>query len=200
LRRHALDDNVPTDGRQQEPDHKMQISEVRCVIAPEVKLTEEGLRKLQDPVWRQAAPGPLATASSSALLILAGMLGGDRLTIGDRVLRLWGAEHQFTGPCPVTKATTLGAAIAAVLEEPRIRGRLQWLQIDPTNEAATLEWNGGRRSVFHPHDPAEWRRRVANLRSRTGAIPIKRLPGGSFDKIAAKYEEMVRAEANQQPA
>lgn len=189
---------------------KMQLSEFRPHIAANCTRSDPALAEMQKWLYRSTVlrddglighrgrgAGPPATYRTISMLILCAMVG-ERGTVADRVERLWCAEHQFTGPCPITKASILAEALVAVLQNRSIRAKLRWLDLDLRHDAAILVWMKGRPSVFHPHDPAEWARRVANARAATGVILIKRLPGGAFDKLAQKFEEMLRHEATGQ--
>jgi hypothetical protein len=192
----------------------MQLSEIRPDIAAETGRPPQSLREFQNDLYasdrlraaglaghRGRDTGPVATYSTVAMLILGAMLG-DRRTLASRVERLWFAEYHPIGHCRISRSASLGEALGAVLLDANIRRKLLHFDIDVANDAGLLVWEPrlGRPSVFHPHGPEEWARRVAAVRVAKGmTMTLRRLPAGSFDKLAARFEEVQRQEAIARP-
>jgi hypothetical protein len=178
----------------------MQMSELRREVAPLVGLTDGTLRILQQGLYGvaefQAAGlkgragdvgdrGLLVTNSSSALVILAGMLGKDRETIGARVLQLWQAQSISRTGNPLERCKTLGAALTRFLARADVREHLDYIELDRDIPDMTVVLDKGSRVVFSPLKPKQWTRRMEAMFARGTVTDVRRLPRTTFDKVAA---------------
>jgi hypothetical protein len=188
----------------------MQLSEIREGIAPLFLTTNQAMHQRQKELYREPLlraeglvghrgrdSGPPATYKTTAILVIAGLLGQNRFTIGRRTTRLWTARYERIGaPCPITGATTLGGALAAILSQPKLCGKLDYIELAHEYEAVSLVWRKGLPSLFHPHSAAEWQRRRQEAIDHGGEFThITKLPGGSMRKIAILLDEADRSEA-----
>ena len=187
----------------------MQISELRRELAPLCLMAEGTLRNLQQelygvPELRAAGlkgragdvgdRGLLATTSSSALLLLTAMLGKDRNTIGERVLRLWKARSMTLPGHALDRCKALGPLLTLLLTRADIRARVDFLEVNHAVPDFLVMFKDGARLFYAPYKtPAQWKRRI-------DAIPTlsskSTLPAAALDKIAALIASGKAAEKN----
>lgn len=165
-------------------------------LVPILGLADDTLRQFQDRVWshmRDCVPELVdrhlfASDASTALLMLAGLLAGDRDTIADRTARLWAARFIDQYGNPPWRWDTAGEALTALLRSPAARQSLDYVEIHPLIPDISICWDVETAwLVFAPFpDWDPWAARVAEI-EQTGVVqrPV-RLPGTAFDKIAAK--------------
>jgi hypothetical protein len=179
----------------------MQISELRRELAPLCLMTEQSLRHLQTGLYGVAEfratglkgragdignRGLLATNSSSALVILAGMCGKDRETIGARVLKLWEARPISRTGNLLERNRTLGACLTMILARADVREHVNYIELDRDVPDMTVVLDkGGSRVVFSPLKPKQWTRRMEAIFARGTVSDVRRLPRTAFDKVAA---------------
>ena len=176
----------------------MRLAQLRSKIAPLLSITDDNLRVrqqmlYQQPTLRAVLPGRaaagdreglLATAGATGLVLLAAMLGKTRDSIGPAVVQLWEAPCVSTGKVRVMADIKLcGAGLMLLLQNAELRSRLDCLELNQDTPELVFIWSDGRRSIFAPFTPKEWRRRVAEVK-KTGLSHIVRLPANSVDKIA----------------
>ena len=190
----------------------MQISEVRREIASNFGMTEGSLRNLQQGLYGVAEfqatglkgragdigdRGLLATNSSSALLILAGMCGKDRETIGARVLELWKARPISRTGNLLERNSTLGACLTMILARAAVREHVNYIELDRDIPDMTVVLDrGGSRVVFSPLKPKQWSQRMEAIFARGTVSDVRRLPRTAFDKVAALISADLEAEKN----
>lgn len=189
----------------------MHLAEFRRRVAPLFRTTDAALRNYQAELCITETLKPLgmvagtpgafgfvtpATPTTAGLLILAGMIGTKRFTVGQRVARLWTARcGDPGGECAVTGADTFGKAIVAMFTLPELAEQLDALEIVKEYAAGLLGWRDGRRSTFHALDQKEWDTRAEMM--RIGAVTtVAMLPGPSFLNIV----RMMDADTSAAPA
>lgn len=158
----------------------MQISGLRREIAPVFEMTPESFRQLQRRV-PDLMPDKLATNASSALLILVGMLGGDRETIGDRAARMWRARcvRPFDD---VPSPRTLGLALTLLLQRAELRADLDYLELNHDIPDFLLMFKNQSRLFYAPYSAANWQRRVDTVTTLTRTSKLRVT---TLDKVAA---------------
>ncbi len=205
----------------------MQLAQLRAEIAPLFGVSDDVLRVRQQMLYREPELRKLgmtgrrtalrdralvATAASSALLIVAAMLGKNRETIGSAVVSMWRARCVTPTGNPLEECRTVGALLTLLLQRADVRGRLVFFELDHDIPHLSLvfgdhaimvsdrplsvgEWQRRidsaveagtlSRTFYAPYRPEVWKRRVDAAFAAGEVAHISRLPAGTLDKVAA---------------
>jgi hypothetical protein len=173
-----------------------QLTHFRDGLAPLMGTTPDAIlnrqKKLHALMRAEAPDVPLrtgnpvaATPMNAAMVLLTVLDNGIIAEIPERMRRLWRAHISRRDKCPVTGAATLGQALTALIEQPKIRDKLNMIELAREAETLSLDWkHRDRPSVFYPDATAgEWARRVRHIRA-TGPVHLAQLDGSIFTRIA----------------
>ena len=154
--------------------------------------------------------GLLATPAASALVLLAGMVGGAPQKIGAKTVKLWQARCVTPTSNPIERgARTAGEVITLLLKEAKYRERLLFLELDmgvphlalvfgylaaPPGPLTMLEWQqriddavkAGElsRTFYAPYPAKTWQKRVDDAVKRGDMAHVCRLGPATLNKVA----------------
>jgi hypothetical protein len=178
----------------------MQLAEFRRdVVAPALNRTDDGLRVLQQRLYRnptlaadgmrgrRGAPGDsglVATPSAAAMLLLAGLANRNEAGVAERVAQLWTARYSPAGEvCAVTRVAAGGKALAKLLVSPDLCEKLECLEIVDEVASLRLVWDDGTHSTFASSNKPEWQRSMKKAMAQ-GPLHVTRFLGPELQAIA----------------
>ncbi len=187
-----------------------QLTQFRDALAPLMVTTPDAILNRQkrlhalmraeapDAAFRTGVPVE-ATPMNAAMVLLVVLDNGNIAEIPERIDRLWRAHISRRDKCPVTKVRTIGQALTALIEQPKLRAKLQMIELARETDTISLVWHppkshrpaprkqkpeGFPSSVFYPDASAvEWARRVRHIQA-TRPVHLARLDGSIFARIA----------------
>jgi hypothetical protein len=181
----------------------MQLAELRARIAPLFGMTDDNLRLRQQSLYREPAlrsegmtgrgtelrdRAHTATAVTSALLVLTGLLGKTRETIGRAVVEMWLAPPVTKTGNPLERCELAGAALGLLLQRADIRKRLSDVELNHDVPQLLLRFDRGSEVVYAPYAPEEWKRRVEDIKREGKMTRVSHIPVAALDKVAELIE------------